>query len=233
MHGLMHNALNQAKREHLILWNPADDCIPPKIHKQEMKTLTAEEVGKYLKAADDLGLLPMFFLELSTGLRKGELVALQWEDLDAENRLLRVNKQATVNRGEGGFTVAPPKTEKSVRQSALSQQMVDQLIAEYEKHPDNPNMFPSPRTGTIYHPDSIIGLHKRILERAGLPYVRLHDLRHTFASLALQNGVDIKTVSGMLGRSDAAFTLRTYTHPSMVAQQQAADMMGELITMSM
>jgi integrase len=233
MHGLMHNALNQALREHLILWNPADDCIPPKIHKQEMKTLTAEQVGQYLQAADALGLLPMFFLELSTGLRKGELVALQWDDLDVENRLLRVNKQATINRGDGGYTVAPPKTQASVRQVALSQQAVDLLVAEHEKHPDNPNLFPSPRTGEMYHPDSIAGLHKRILERAGLPSVRLHDLRHTFASLALQNGVDIKTVSGMLGHSDAAFTLRTYTHTSMEAQQQAADMMGDLITMSM
>ena len=233
IHGLMHNALNQALREHLILWNPAEDCIPPKIRKQEMKTLTEEQVGQYLRTAKELGLLPMFFLELSTGLRKGELVALQWEDLDVENRTLRVNKQATINRDNGGFTVAPPKTEKSVRQIALSQQAVDLLAAEHEKHPENPNLFPSPRTGLTYHPDSITNLHRKILKLAGLPEVRLHDLRHTFASLALQNGTDIKTVSGMLGHSDAAFTLRTYTHTSSLAQHQAADMMGELLAQNM
>ena len=94
-------------------------------------------------------------------------------------------------------------------------------------------MFPSPRTGEMYHPDSIKNLHEKILKRAGLEHLRLHDLRHTFATLALQNGVDIKTVSGMLGHYDAGFTLRTYTHATDKMQEEAAATMGKLMAMSM
>ena len=78
-----------------------------------------------------------------------------------------------------------------------------------------------------------MNLHRKILKRAGLEPIRLHDLRHTFATLALQNGVDIKTVSGMLGHSDAGFTLRTYTHATDKTQETAAATMGKLMAMSM
>ena len=107
------------------------------------------------------------------------------------------------------------------------------LLAEHEKHLDNPYMFPSPRSGEMYHPDSIVNLHRKILKRAGLEPLRLHDLRHTFATLAIQNGVDIKTVSGMLGHYDAGFTLRTYTHATDRMQEQAAATMGKLMAQSM
>ena len=89
-------------------------------------------------------------------------------------------------------------------------------------------MFPSPVTGGMYHPDSVVNLHKKILKDAGLDYVRFHDLRHTFATTALQNGVDIKTVSSMLGHSSAGFTLNTYTHATSKAQEEAAETMGGL-----
>ena len=87
-------------------------------------------------------------------------------------------------------------------------------------------MFPSPITGEMYYPDSIVNLHKKILKDAGLPHIRFHDLRHTFATLALQNGVDVKTVSSMLGHYDAGFTLRTYTHVTRQMQNKAAQTMG-------
>ena len=88
--------------------------------------------------------------------------------------------------------------------------ILEKIIAEHGKHPENPYMFPSPVTGEMYYPDSVVNLHKKILKDAGLPHIRFHDLRHTFATLALQNGVDVKTVSSMLGHYDAGFTLRTY-----------------------
>ena len=90
-------------------------------------------------------------------------------------------------------------------------------------------MFPSGRTGEMYHPDSVVTLHKRILKDAGLEHIRFHDLRHTFATLALQNGVDVKTVSSMLGHYDAGFTLRTYTHVTRQMQQKAAEKMGSFM----
>ena len=78
----------------------------------------------------------------------------------------------------------------------------------------------------MYHPDSVVNIHKKILKDAGLEHLRFHDLRHTFATLALQNGVDVKTVSSMLGHFDAGFTLRTYTHVTRQMQESAAEKMG-------
>ena len=82
----------------------------------------------------------------------------------------------------------------------------------------------------MYHPDSIVNIHKKILKDTGLPYIRFHDLRHTFATLALQNGVDPTTLSGMLGHSDAGFTLRTYTHVTRKSQELAAATMGNILS---
>ena len=87
----------------------------------------------------------------------------------------------------------------------------------------------SSRTGGMYHPDSVATLHQRILKDAGLEHLRFHDLRHTFATLALQNGVDIKTVSGMLGHFSAGFTLDTYAHVTTAAQKEAAKTMGKVL----
>ena len=231
IHMMMHNALDRAVKERLILRNPTEDCIIPKIEKQEMKILPAESMGAYLKAAEERGVLPMFYLELTTGLRKGELVALLWDDLDAEQRTISVSKQAAVRNGK--ITITRPKTETSVRRISIPQEAVDFLVQEHEKHPDNPYMFPSPKTGEMYHPDSVVNLHKKILKDAGLEHIRFHDLRHTFATTALQNGVDVKTVSSMLGHYDAGFTLRTYTHATRQAQDEAAEKMGEFMAQVM
>ena len=112
---------------------------------------------------------------------------------------------------------------------SIPQDAVELLKQEHAKHPSNPWMFPSGRTGEMYHPDSVVTLHKRILKDAGLEHIRFHDLRHTFATLALQNGVDVKTVSSMLGHYDAGFTLRTYTHVTRQMQQKAAEKMGSFM----
>lgn len=110
---------------------------------------------------------------------------------------------------------------------------MDLLVAEHKKHPGNPYMFPSPRTGEMYRPDSVVNLHKRILKKANLPHIRFHDLRHTFATLALQNGVDVKTISSMLGHYDAGFTLCTYTHTTRQPQDAAAEKMGAFMAQVM
>ena len=230
IHTMLHTCLDAAVREKLILSNPVNDCKPPKLEKKEMKTLEPEQVQAYLKAADARGLLPMFFLELTTGMRKSELAALQWSDLDRKQQTISVSKQ--VCKVDGKLTVVPPKTANSVRKIALSSETVSlldkQQEANREKYPGTPYIFPSPVTGEMYHPDSVVNLHKKILKEAGLEHIRFHDLRHTFATLALQNGVDMKAVSAMLGHSSAGFTLATYTHTTTAAQHQAAAIMGSL-----
>lgn len=227
-HLMLHAALDRAVKERLIPRNPCQDCIVPKPRKLDMKVLTPEQMGAYLEAAQRRGLLPMFYLELVSGLRKGELVALRWDDLDIQCRTISVSRQY-VRNPDGTLELTRPKTENSVRLVSIPQTAVELLIQEHDKHPDSPYLFPSPLTGEMYHPDSVVNLHKKILKDAGLPHTRFHDLRHTFATTALQNGVDVKTVSSMLGHYDAGFTLRTYTHATRQKQDEAAQTMGNIM----
>ena len=136
VHLMLHCAFERAVKERLISRNPTDDCIAPKVQKFERKTLRPEDMKAYLDAANARGLLPMFYLALVSGLRKGELVALLWDDLDVENKTILVSKQY-VRNPSGELTLSRPKTETSVRRVSIPQEAVDLLIQEHSKHPDN------------------------------------------------------------------------------------------------
>ena len=128
---------------------------------------------------------------------------------------------------EGELDVTEPKTKNSVRKVALSQQAVDLLVQEHEQHPDNPILFPSPRTGGYWSPDAVSRINRKLLKNAGIEeHVRFHDLRHTFATMAISSGVDVKTLSSMLGHYSAGFTLDTYTHITNDMQRGAAEKIG-------
>jgi len=227
IHALLRQCLEQAVRERRIRFNPVEACkLPPK-EQNEMKVIPPEKVGVYLKYAEKRGVLAMLFLALSSGLRRGELLALLWSDLNIENSTIAVTKQ--VSGRKGNLVVSSPKTPNSIRTLAIPKQAVELLISEHARHPDNIYMFPSPKTGKMYYPDSVGRLHKKVLEDAGLEMIRFHDLRHTFATLAIQNGVDIKTLSSMLGHYSAGFTLDTYAHVSTKMQREAANKMGKFM----
>ena len=228
LHRMLKMCLERAVREELLIRNPCDNVVLPKVEREEMKILKPEYIKAYLAEAERRGCLPMMFLELCSGLRKGELAALLWEDLDIENKTISINKQATRVKG-GGVKITRPKTATSIRKEPIPQQAVDLLIQEHEKHPDSPYMFPSPVTGGMLYPDSLNDINEKILDAIGVERVRFHDLRHTFATIALQSGVDIRTVSGMLGHSDPGFTLRTYTHVTNPMQVKAAETVGNVI----
>lgn len=228
LHRMLKMCLERAVKEELLIRNPCDNVVLPKVEREEMKILKPEYIKAYLAEAERRGCLPMMFLELCSGLRKGELAALLWEDLDIENRTISINKQATRVKG-GGVKVTRPKTATSIRKEPIPQQAVDLLIQEHEKHPDSPYMFPSPVTGDMLYPDSLNDINEKILDAIGVERVRFHDLRLTFATIALQSGVDIRTVSGMLGHADPGFTLRTYTHVTNPMQVKAAETVGNVI----
>ena len=125
----------------------------------------------------------MFFLELTTGMRKSELAALKWTDVDWKEQTISVNKQAYVM--DGKLTAVPPKTVNSVRKIALSEETLailkKQRKADEGSQPGSPYIFPSPVTGEMYHPDSVVNLRKKILKEAGLEHIRFHDLRRRLA----------------------------------------------------
>jgi len=233
IHTMLHHCLDRAVKERLIPRNPTDECIIPKIQKREIKILPAESLRAYLHGADERGVLPMFFLELVSGVRKGELVALLWSDLDVQNKTISVSKQATVIDHQ--IQVTRPKTETSIREVSIPQEQeaVDLLVQEHEKHPSSPYIFPSPKTGRMYHPDSVVNLHKRILRDAGLEHIPFHALRHTFATTALQTDIDVKTVSSMLGHYSAGFTLNTYTHATTRMQEKSASWMDSYMAQNL
>ena len=166
LHTMLRQCLEQAVTERLIPYNPANGCRLPKKEKKKMQIIPPEKIRDYLKAAEEWGVLPMFYLELSTGLRRGELVALLWSDLNLQTKTLTVSK--SVSRGKGELVVTEPKTENSVREIYLSDEAIRLLVEDCKNHPFSPYMFPSPKTGGMYGPDCVGRIHKKLLEKAEL-----------------------------------------------------------------
>lgn len=151
----------------------------------------------------------------------------QVEDVDLDSGAIHVRHQ--VGRIDGKVQEAPLKTKNAYRSISIGADAVS-ILREKKKQDGGRSeyVFPSPTRGSM-SPDSVLKMLHRVLERARLPELRFHDLRHTFATLALQNGVDIKTVPGMQGHFSAGFTLDTYAHVTTAAQRQAADTMGDVL----
>ena len=221
------SAMDLAVAQKIILTNPTNACELPKVEHQEMQTIPAEQLQAFLDEAKATGVYEMYYIELATGLRRGELLGLKWSDIDWKNGIIKVRRQ--VARVDGQIVEAPLKTKNSYRAVTISQQAIE-VLREQKRKTNDQYVFPSPNGGPI-SPDSVNNMLKRVLERAGIPKVRFHDFRHTFATIALQNGVDIKTVSGMLGHFSAGFTLDTYAHVTTSAQKEAAQTMGNVLSM--
>ena len=230
LHQIIASAMKLAKEQKLIAVDPTDGCALPKVEHREMKTLPVEQLASFLREAKESGVFELYYVELATGLRRGELLGLKWEDLDLERGDLRVKRQ--IARINGEVVEAPLKTKNAYRTLPLAKDTIDVLNQQKKKVGSCPWVFPGP-TGGPMSPDSVLHMLHRVLKRAGLPRVRFHDLRHTFATLALQNGVDVKTVSGMLGHYSAGFTLDTYAHVTTSAQRQAAEAMEHVLSNSL
>ena len=227
IHQIIASAMKLAKEQRLSAADPTEGCALPKLEHKEMKTLPIEQLTSFLREAKDSGVFEMYYVELATGLRRGELLGLKWEDIDLEKGDLRVKRQ--IARINGEIVEAPLKTKTAYRTLPLAEDTIAVLKEQKKKVGSSHWVFPSPTGGPI-SPDSVLHMLHRVLKRAGLPRVRFHDLRHTFATLALQNGVDIKTVSGMLGHFSAGFTLDTYAHVTTAAQKEAAKTMEKVLT---
>ena len=174
VHVVLNKALEYAVEEKLVLANPAKKCKIPKNTRKEMNILPEALIGPYLRAAKEHGILAPMYLELTTGLRRGELLALRWEDLDVQSRTLSINK--SVARQDGKLVISTPKTPNSIRTVLLPTDTVKLLVEEHEKHPANPYLFPSPRTGETWDPDGFRRLHDRIIKEIGAEHVRFHDI---------------------------------------------------------
>ena len=217
VHANCRMALQRAVQEGLIRTNPAVGCkLPPK-KAREMQVLTQNEIIRFLHQAKEEGCYELFLLELGTGMRRGEILALKWSDLNFATGELHIERQVYIIRAE--VIISAPKTKASIRTVILPPSLLKALGA-YKETVDSEWMFPSPTdNGRPRNPSSVRTRLQLILERAGCKKVRFHDLRHTFATNALAGGMDVKTLSAIIGHISAETTKYIHSHHRQYAAQ--------------
>ena len=221
---MISSALNCAAEQQLIPANPTKGCVLSKLARKEMKILPPESLGTFFEEAKHSGVFELYYIDLATGLRRGELLGLKWRDIDLDKGIIHVRRQ--VLRQNGKVIEAPLKTKNSYRSIAIGVDAIKVLKGMEQK---DEYVFPSPFGGPMSL-DSVLHMLQRVLKQAGPERIRFHDLRHTFSVLALQNGVDVKTLSAMLGHYSAGFTLDTYAHVTTSMQKQAANAVGNFLS---
>jgi integrase len=234
VHTCLHKALADAEREGLLARNVADIVHAPRQRLFEPTIWTLKEVREFLHAAKQDRLGPLYILAAYTGLRSGELRALRWQDVDLEAKRLHV--RTALMRGN---VVGQPKTRKGRRSVELSAFAVAALRTQREQQDRERQRLGDEWQGTGLVFTSIVGtaldgtnvLHAfyRFCDRAGLPRVRIHDLRHLQATLLLVGGINLKVVADRLGHSHINVTLDTYSHVVPTMQREAADMLDRLL----
>ena len=226
IHMMLHQAMDAAVRERLIVKNPTEGTVIPKTNYAPKQILTEEQLERFLEVVkQDPVWSDFFYTELTTGLRLGEICALKWQDFEEKTGRLHVRRTAHRRKG-GGVRVGETKTETGTRTILLPPSTVEILKARKKKsysdwifhNPTVPEVPMDP--STAYH------RLKTLLRYAELPSIRFHDLRHTFATHALTSGVDAKTLSAILGHTNASFTLDTYTHMTTDMHRKAANVVG-------
>ncbi|WP_417050241.1 tyrosine-type recombinase/integrase [Dysosmobacter welbionis] len=226
IHGVLHEALDAAAQENLIAGNPTDGIVLPRKKAAPKQVLNDAQLERFMTAIqEDKVWHDFFYTELTTGLRRGEICGLMWQDFDEKAGTLKILRSVNVPKA-GELEIGETKTSQGRRTIRLPPSTV-QRLRERKQHTVSQWIFPEPLAPEKpVRPSAAYYWMKRILREAGLPEIRFHDLRHTFATHALTSGVDAKTLSGILGHTNASFTLDTYTHVTPDMQQEASHIVG-------
>ncbi len=229
IHMMLHEALDMAVAQRLIIKNPTNGTTIPKSNYAPKQILNDEQLDRFMdRIRQDELWYDFFYTELTTGMRRGEICALRWEDFNADTGKLEI-RRAIHNKKGGGLTVGETKTKTGTRTVLLPPSTAELLRKRKEKSVSEwifPNIYKPEKP---MHPDYAYHRLKALLKQAELPLIRFHDLRHTFATHALISGVDAKTLSGILGHTNASFTLDTYTHVTTDMQKNASNIVGNFI----
>lgn len=239
IHGALHKALQQAVLIGYLRSNPVDACKPPRAIRKEIHPMDEIQVANFLAAIQDHPHEYLYKIALFTGLREGELLGLTWDCIDFEQGTLLVKQQLRREQKKGGqYYFSSPKNGKS-RTLALAPSVVHLFQLQklrqnglrvqagelWEEH----NMVFSNQVGGFLSYRTVYDCFKRVVRKIGAPSTRFHDLRHTYTTLAIKGGDDIKTVQENLGHATAAFTLDVYGHVTAGMRQASAERMEQTI----
>jgi integrase len=239
MHKLLRSALGNATKTGLISRNPVTYAKPPSVPFTEMKILDESQVSKFLVSIIGHKWEALFYLAITTGMRRGELLGLKWDDVDWIKQTIKVDRQVS-STSKTTVKFLPLKTRFSKRIIMLGQKTIA-ILREQNEHEqskrlaaanrwvENGLIFTNSRGGPLC-PNYMTAEFHKLLEASGLPSIRFHDLRHTAASIMLNNGIPIIVVSRRLGHSKASTTLDVYGHLIDNMQSEAATLMDDLIT---
>jgi integrase len=233
---LVRNALGDAYRLELVTRNVATQVKPPPLNRDRRRGLTIEDAKRLLEVLAGERLEAFYALALMTGLRRGELLGLLWEDIDLESRQLHVRR--ALQRTEGRLRFVEPKTKTSLRTVVLPKLAVRQLrehrkrqnkerLTLGEAWQDHGLVFAS-AVGTPIEPRNINRRWDELRNKAGLDWLRLHDLRHGCATFLLAAGVPARAIMEVLGHSEIGVTMNTYAHVLPQLREEAADAIDEL-----
>ena len=237
VHGILHRTLNKALKWGLISVNPADLAEAPTNRKKEMKIWTAEQVKIFLEHIKNDRWQAVYVTACGTGLREGELLGLSWNNVNLEEKYLKVTQSLYYVPGVGN-TFSEPKSEKSRRMVMLPEFVVEALKAhklrqdELKKssHWKENGLVFTTNIGTPISPRNLVRHFKTKTQEAGLPEIRFHDLRHSFASLLLEKNVNPKVVQEILGHSNITLTLNTYSHIIPTMQKDAMNTIDKILS---
>lgn len=231
IHAVLRSALTTAVKRRLIPYNPAEHIELAPENPKRPKPWTPDQCQTFLTASGQDRLAALYQLMLVTGMRRGEAIGLRWEDVDFEERCLSVEQQITEVRGKS--VVGTPKTKRGTRLVPLDKETVAALRRHREAQDrergawgaawNEAGLVFTREDGTALRPEFASRHFQGLTVKLGLPVIRLHDLRHTNASLALDAGVDLKVVSERLGHSQISVTADLYTHVNPGVGRQAAD----------
>jgi len=236
-HMVIHKSLGNAVEWGLLSRNPADAVRPPKAQRTEMRVWNEQELRTFLEAAQDSQYYQLFSLNLFTGMRRSELLALKWSDVDLIYAQISVSRSLHVLKG-GNVIFRSPKTAAGRRTIALSPSVV-LMLAEYREDREHETRLLGQiiseddlvfsNLGKNLLPNTVTHAWQKLIKRTGSKAIRFHDARHTHASLMLKAGIHPKVVQERLGHSSIAITLDTYSHVAPGLQMAAAQRFDDLV----
>ena len=231
-------ALNKAVELKMIETNPCTGVVLPKMQKYQGDAYSQEEIQQTLNLAKGTDMYLILLLAFSLGLRRGELLAITWDDVDFENAEITINKSTFNDKGER--IVKTPKTVSGIRTIPLGKNLLNELKVAHRKYLenkllmgsnfDNSNLIICQENGSPYHTDSFSNKWKRFVKKHNIRYIRFHDIRHSNATALIAAGVDIKTVQKRLGHSDISTTMNIYAHVTAKMDENAANTIDNIVT---